>query len=123
MKPTVRKTLRRQRRKRRVRKRVTGTAERPRLTVFRSHKNIYAQIIDDRLGRTLVAASTLDKQLRQKVGEDAGSKAGAQVVGEALAAKAGQAGIKKVVFDRNGYPFHGRVRELADAARKGGLEF
>ncbi len=118
MKATVKKTLQRMRRKARVRKHVFGTTERPRLTVFRSHKNIYAQIIDDTAGRTLVAASSLDE------GEGyGGNKQRAEVVGTTLAAKAVQAGIKKVVFDRNGYPYHGRVQELANAARKGGLEF
>lgn len=118
MKATVKKTLQRKRRRARVRKHIFGTAERPRLTVFRSHKNIYAQIIDDTIGRTIVAASTL--------GEDegyGGNKQVAQVVGTALAAKALEAGIKTVVFDRNGYPYHGRIQELANAAREGGLKF
>ena len=123
MKPARRKTFRRLRRKRRVRKRVTGTGERPRLTVSRSHKNIYAQIIDDTAGRTIVAASTMEKPLRKKLGDNSGNKGAAQEVGAVLAAKAGKAGIRKVVFDRNGYPFHGRVKALAEAARKGGLEF
>ena len=122
MKPIVKKVLRRQRRKLRVRRHVVGTAERPRLTVFRSHKNIYAQIIDDGAGCTLVAASSMEKLICQQVATG-GNRAAAIVVGTSLAAKAVEAGIKKVVFDRNGYPFHGRVRELADAARKGGLEF
>jgi large subunit ribosomal protein L18 len=123
MKAIVRKILQRERRKRRVRKRVSGTMERPRLTVFRSHSNIYAQIIDDIAGRTLVAASSLEGPIHQKVGDHGGNKSAAKVVGTALAEKAVQAGIKKVVFDRSGYPYHGRIRELADAARKGGLEF
>jgi large subunit ribosomal protein L18 len=114
---------RRRRRKRHVRKRVAGTPERPRLTVFRSHKNIYAQIIDDTAGRTLVSASTREKPMRQKVTGSAANKGAAALVGAALAAKAVEAGIKKVVFDRNGYAYHGRVQQLADAARKGGLEF
>ncbi len=117
------KNKRRVRRKRHVRKKVTGTPQRPRLTVFRSHKNIYAQIIDDTAGRTLVAASTMEGQSRQDLGDDRGNKAAAAVVGESLATKAVEAGIKMVVFDRNGYPYHGRIRELADAARKAGLEF
>ena len=123
MKPTVKKQIQRLRRKKHVRKNVSGTPDRPRLTVFRSQKNIYAQIVDDTVGRTLVAASTQDKPLREQLGEGGGNQAAAEVVGSALAAKAVQAGIRKVVFDRNGYPFHGRVKELADAARKGGLEF
>jgi large subunit ribosomal protein L18 len=116
------KTARRERRKLHVRKKVNGTAQRPRLTVFRSHKNIYAQIIDDMGGRTLAAASSMEKALREAL-KSGSNKAAAMAVGTALASKALQAGIKKVVFDRNGYPFHGRVRELADAARKAGLDF
>lgn len=123
MKPITRKLLRRLRRKRRVRKTVTGTPERPRLTVFRSHTNIYAQIVDDTAGRTLVAASSMEKPLRERLSRMGGNKAAATAVGAELAVKAAQAGIKKVVFDRNGYPYHGRIRELAEAARKGGLEF
>ena len=122
MKTIKKRLLRRQRRKRRVRRTVEGTPQRPRLTVFRSHKNIYAQIIDDAAGRTIVSASSMDKPLRRQV-SDGGNRAAAKVIGAALAAKAVQAGISKVVFDRNGYPFHGRVRALADAAREGGLEF
>jgi large subunit ribosomal protein L18 len=123
MKPITKKIMKRLRRKLRVRKTVTGTPQRPRLTVFRSHKNIYAQIIDDSAKRTLVAASSMEKPMRQRLGDCRGNKAAAQAVGETLAVKAVKAGIKKVVFDRNGYPFHGRIRELAEAARKGGLEF
>jgi len=123
MKPILRKIEKRQKRKLRVRKNVSGTPQRPRLTVFRSHSNIYAQIIDDTDGRTLVAASSMEKPVRAKLPAGGGNKGAAQVVGEALAAKAIEAGIKKVVFDRNGYPYHGRIKELADAARKGGLEF
>ncbi len=120
MKLLEKKKLQRERRKLRVRKHVTGTAERPRLTVFRSHKNIYAQLIDDMAGRTLMSASSQEESFEAALGSN---KKAAQAVGTALAAKATGAGIKKVVFDRNGYPFHGRVRELAEAARKGGLEF
>jgi len=123
MKPIVKKLLQRQRRKHRVRKKIAGTPDRLRLSVFRSHKNIYAQIIDDTVGRTLAAASSLEKSAVAALTGGGGNKAAAQVVGTALAAKAIQAGIKKVVFDRNGYSYHGRIRELADAARKGGLEF
>jgi large subunit ribosomal protein L18 len=123
MKPIAKKVMQRQRRKLRVRKHVLGTSERPRLSVFRSHKQIYAQIIDDLAGRTLVAASTLEESLQSELAKGKSNKAAAQVVGAALAAKAQQAGIKKVVFDRNGYPYHGRVKELADAARKAGLQF
>jgi len=123
MKPIEKKILQRQRRKSRVRRHVFGTPERPRLTVFRSHKNIYAQIIDDQAGQTLVAASSLDKGGSEKPDKGGGNKAAAVVVGQSLGVKAVQRGIKKVVFDRNGYPYHGRIRELADAARKAGLEF
>ncbi len=123
MKPIDRKTLQRQRRKRRSRKRISGTPDKPRLTVFRSHKNIYAQIIDDLAGRTLVSASSREEPLRKRLGDGGGSKTAAVVVGQSVADKATQAGIKRVVFDRNGYPFHGRVKELADAARKAGLNF
>lgn len=122
MKSTVKKTLQRRRRKRHVRKNVAGTSDRPRLTVFRSHKNIYAQIVDDLDGRTLVSSSTMEKPLRAELG-DGGNKAAAEAVGKAVAAKAIEAGIKAVVFDRNGYAYHGRVKQLAEAARKGGLEF
>ena len=122
MNDTKKKALRRRRRKRHVRKRVSGTQDRPRLTVFRSHKNIYAQIVDDEVGRTLVTSSSMEKPVAAKL-SGGGNKAAAQVVGEALAAKAIEAGIKKVVFDRNGYAYHGRIRELAEAARSGGLEF
>ena len=123
MKPIMKKQVRRKRRKSHVRKKVTGTGDRPRLTVSRSHKNIYAQIIDDAAGRTIVAASTVEGPVREKLGDGSGNKAAAAVVGTALAAKAVEAGIRKVVFDRNGYSYHGRIRELAEAARKGGLKF
>ena len=122
MKAIEKKNLRRTRRKRHVRKNVNGTPDRPRLTVFRSHKNIYAQIIDDLDGRTLVSASTMVKTVAETL-QGSGNKDAARKVGETLAAMAVEAGIKKVVFDRNGYAYHGRVKELADAARKGGLEF
>jgi len=122
MKDILRKQKRRLRRRIHVRKQVTGTADRPRLTVFRSHKNIYAQIIDDSAGRTLVAASSMEKSLQDGLTNRA-SKQAAKKIGTALAAKAIQKGVKKVVFDRNGYMFHGRIRELAEAARKAGLEF
>ena len=117
MKAIVKQRAQRTRRKAHVRKNVFGTIERPRLTVFRSHKNIYAQLIDDDAGQTLAAASSEDG------GVYGGNKTAAQAVGTALAAKAAEAGILKVVFDRNGYPYHGRVAALADAAREGGLKF
>lgn len=104
----------------RVRMKVSGTTERPRLAVFRSEKNIYAQIIDDVKAVTLVAASSKDKDFSLKVGSN---KEAAKAVGEAIAKKALEKGIKNVVFDRGGYVYHGRVKELAEAAREAGLEF
>ena len=103
----------------RVRGKVTGTAERPRLNVFRSAKNIYAQIIDDVAGVTLAAASTLDKEFTG----NGGNKEAARKVGEMIAGRAAEKGISEVVFDRGGYIFHGRVKELAEGAREGGLKF
>lgn len=114
--------LARKRRHRRVRKKIFGTAERPRLDVFRSLRHIYAQIIDDEQGHTLVAASTLDPDLRdQLTGLD--KTAQAKVVGKALAERALVKRIRKVVFDRGGCKYHGRVKALAEASREGGLEF
>ena len=107
------------RRHRRVRKKVRGTAERPRLAVFRSNKHISAQVIDDRSGRTLASASTVEADLR----DTGGNVTAATKVGERLAARAKDAGVDTVVFDRGGNRYHGRVAALADAARKGGLEF
>lgn len=106
----------------RVRKRIAGTSERPRLDVFRSLNHIYAQVIDDTNGNTLVAASTLDEALKGKIGFG-GNKAAAAEVGKLVAQKAINKGIKQVVFDRGGYIYHGRIKELADAAREAGLEF
>jgi large subunit ribosomal protein L18 len=106
----------------RVRKKVNGTQERPRMNVFRSLNNIYAQIIDDTTGNTLVSASTLDAAIKGKVA-NAGNKEAAKEVGKLIASKAIDKGIKQVVFDRGGYIYHGRVKELADAAREAGLDF
>lgn len=100
----------------RVRHKISGTAERPRLCVFRSNKNIYAQIIDDVAGTTLASASSLEL-------ESGANKDAAKSVGELIAAKALEKGVKEVVFDRGGYLYHGRVKELAEAARAGGLQF
>ncbi len=111
------------RRKKRVRKKVRGISEKPRLCVFRSSRHIYAQIIDDSTGRTLAGTSSLSKELGSKIGKNAGNKEGAAVVGAAVAAAALKKEIKKVVFDRNGFLYHGRVKVLAEAARKNGLEF
>ncbi|MCX7779977.1 MAG: 50S ribosomal protein L18 [Negativicutes bacterium] len=106
----------------RVRKTVVGTAERPRLNVFRSLSHIYAQIINDKTGTTLVAASTLDKDIAASV-EYGGNIEAAKAVGAAIAKRALEKGITKVVFDRAGYLYHGRVAALAQAAREAGLEF
>ena len=111
------KNLRRQRRQQRARTRFQGTAARPRLNVFRSLNHIYAQIIDDQAGATLVAASS------QKADGAGGNLAAAKAVGQAIAARAQEKGIRHVVFDRAGYPYHGRVKALADAAREAGLQF
>ncbi len=116
------RTVARLKRKLRVRKRVQGSSERPRLCVFRSDKHIYAQIIDDVQGVTLVSASTVAPEFKQM--ELAQGKVGAaQRVGQMVANKAKSQGITRVVFDRNGYIYHGRVRALADSAREAGLEF
>ncbi|MCL6447556.1 MAG: 50S ribosomal protein L18 [Armatimonadetes bacterium] len=112
----------RQKRRFRVRKRVVGTPERPRLNVFRSLKHIYAQIVDDTRGITLVSASTLSPELRGSL-SGGGNREAASAVGRLIAEKALQKGIKKVVFDRAGYLYHGRVKTLAEAARENGLEF
>lgn len=104
----------------RVRKKITGTAERPRLNIFRSSKHMYAQIIDDTTGVTLAAASTKDKGL--EVG-NGGNVEAARQVGALIAQRAKEKGVSKVVFDRSGYLYHGRVQALADAAREAGLEF
>jgi len=110
------------RRKRHVRRKISGTPERPRLSVFRSNRHIYAQIIDDAAGVTLVATSTHAKDLREQVAPGGNRKAAAGI-GEALAKKALDMGIKCVCFDRNRYQYHGRVKSLAEAARKAGLAF
>ena len=113
---TTKKEERRIKIKYRIRKSGFGTAERPRMSVFRSNKQIYVQVINDVEGKTLVAASSLGLETMPKIQQ-------AEKVGELIAAKAQEAGVKAVVFDRNGYLYHGRVKSLADAARKGGLNF
>jgi large subunit ribosomal protein L18 len=112
----------RARRHHRVRKKVEGSTERPRLSVFRSNEHIYAQVIDDTLGRTLVAASTVDKLLVNGLAGKTKTE-DAQAVGKAVAERALEAGITKVVFDRGGFRYHGRIKALADAAREAGLNF
>jgi large subunit ribosomal protein L18 len=120
MAKTAQKVLNRQRIKRRVRAKVSGSAERPRLSVFRSNRHIYAQLIDDLAGRTLAAASTVEADLSA---ESAARTEQAKTVGQRLAERAKEAGIERVVFDRNGFRFHGRVRAVAEGARAGGLQF
>lgn len=112
----------RTRRRFRVRKAVRGTAERPRLTVHRSHRNLSCQIIDDMAGKTVVSASTQDKDLRPKVAYG-GNKQAAETLGAIIAERALAAGVKQVCFDRGQFKYHGRVAALADAARKAGLSF
>lgn len=116
------RNVKRKKRHLRVRKRLFGTAERPRLNVFRSSKNIYAQLIDDTVGHTVAAASTLDPEFKAK-GISAGTVEAARVVGELVAKRALDKGYKVVVFDRGGYLYHGRVKALAEGAREGGLDF
>lgn len=116
------KRLARQRRHRRVRKTIFGTAERPRLNVFRSLKHIYGQVIDDTTGCTLVSASTMDREVTALLGEKTKTEQ-ASVVGQVLARRALEKGISRVVFDRGGWAYHGRVKALADGARQEGLEF
>ncbi|MBI4710134.1 MAG: 50S ribosomal protein L18 [Nitrospirae bacterium] len=112
----------RERRHERARKKIYGTSERPRLNIFKSLKHVYAQIIDDSKGATLAAASSQSKDFSKKI-KTGGNIAAAKEVGTLVAKKAVEKGIKKVVFDRGGYPYHGRVKTLADAAREAGLEF
>jgi large subunit ribosomal protein L18 len=106
----------------RVRTKLAGTPERPRLSVYRSLNHIYAQVIDDRTGRTLVWASSLDKEMRKQL-KGGGNVAASKVVGKAIAERARAAGIEQVVFDRGGYKYHGRIQALAEAAREAGLKF
>jgi large subunit ribosomal protein L18 len=116
------KDLHRQRVHERVRNRVEGTPERPRLAVYRSLGHIYAQVIDDRSGKTLVSASSIDGQTKKNL-KGGGNIAAAKVIGKTVAERAKAAGVNKVVFDRGGYKYHGRVKALADAAREAGLQF
>ncbi|MBA4603185.1 50S ribosomal protein L18 [Thermoactinomyces mirandus] len=121
----IRKEDRNKKRKKRhlrVRNKIMGTAERPRLNVFRSSKNIYAQLIDDMAGHTLAAASSLDEEVKGK-GVNGGTVDAARAVGELIAKRAVDKGYQSVVFDRGGYIYHGRVKALAEGAREGGLDF
>lgn len=117
---TAQKQVIRFKRKKRIRSRIEGSLETPRFSVFRSNKNIYAQLIDDVKGHTLVSVSTLDQELKDQNG---GSIEGAKLLGNLVAKKAIAKNIAKVVFDRSGYLYHGRIKAIADAAREGGLKF
>ena len=124
MKLPVKELVGREKRHLRVRKNVTGTAERPRLSVFRSQQHIYAQLIDDDRACTLAAASSLSKELKAELGKRLGrDKKAAALVGKLIAEKAREKKVACVVFDRGGYKYHGRVKEVAEAARKAGLKF
>jgi large subunit ribosomal protein L18 len=116
---------RRDRIKFRIRKRMQGTAERPRLTIFRSSAHIYVQVIDDLAGKTVAAASSIDAKVKgtMETGTRGANKKGAELVGKAIAERLKEQGITRVVFDRNGFLYHGRVRAVAEAARAAGLEF
>jgi large subunit ribosomal protein L18 len=116
---------RRQRIKFRIRKRMRGTTERPRLSVFRSVSHIYVQVIDDSAGQTVASASTIDAAVKDKMDNDtrAGNRKGAELVGKTIAERLKEKGITRVIFDRNGFLYHGRVRAVAEAARAAGLEF
>lgn len=113
----------RERRHRRVRAKVSGTTQRPRLNVFRSSAHIYAQVIDDTQSHTLVAASDLEEAVRERAGEGADKSARARAVGEVIAERAKSAGVELVTFDRGGFLYHGRIKAVADGAREGGLKF
>jgi large subunit ribosomal protein L18 len=116
---------RRDRIKHRLRKRIRGTEQRPRLTVYRSVAHIYVQVVDDMTGRTIASASSVEPSLKGTFAKEAkgGNVAGAQAVGKAIAQRLGDKGVKRVVFDRNGFLYHGRIKAVADAAREAGLEF
>jgi large subunit ribosomal protein L18 len=111
------------RRKKRVRSRLKGTPDKPRLSVFKSAKHIYAQIIDDSTARTLAEASSLSKDIKPQLRGKGGNKDGATLIGDFIAKRALEKGIKRVIFDRNGFLYHGRIKALAEAARQSGLEF
>ncbi len=116
------KSIARRRRHNRVRKKLSGTAERPRLSVFRSLRHIYAQIIDDEIGHTLVSASTSDSEMTEQI-EGLNKTDQAQLVGKVLAERALAKGVNQVVFDRSGYKYHGRIKALAEGSREAGLKF
>lgn len=122
-KKSIEKTRRRERAHLRLRRRIEGTSERPRLCVFKSSRYVYAQIVDDTRGVTVAAAASLEPAIRETLGSGAGTIAAARKVGEVVAERARAAGIERVVFDRGGYRYHGKVRELAEGARSRGLQF
>ena len=113
----------RARRRKIIRKKISGTSDKPRLSVYRSLKNTYVQLIDDMAGRTLTALATNSAELKEKVKKDAGNVKGAALLGTAVAQVCKEKGITTIVFDRSGYAYHGKVKALADAMRKGGLKF
>lgn len=117
---TDKKTIRRNKIKQRIRKKIRGTAEKPRLSVFKSNREIYAQVINDLEGKTLASASSRDKDIASKKGTKSEK---AKLVGNIIAGKAKEAGVETIVLDRSGYMYHGRIKALAEAARKGGLKF
>ncbi|MDX9789467.1 MAG: 50S ribosomal protein L18 [Candidatus Kapaibacterium sp.] len=123
MKVQYLKAKRRLKRKAHVRSKISGTNERPRLTVFKSIGEIYVQVINDVTGTTIASASSIDKEVKSMIKDGMTKTAQSQIVGDVIAKRAKQANITKVAFDRNGYIYHGRVKALADAARQGGLEF
>ena len=117
------KPIARQKRRRRIRKKISGTSSRPRLAVFRSARHIYAQLIDDERGVTLAGASSTSKEISDRLGEVKGKTEVAKIVGQAIAEAGKAKGIEQVAFDRGGYLYHGRVKALAEGAREGGLKF
>jgi len=121
--PAKARRVARTKRHARVRRKIVGSAERPRLCVFRSLKNIYAQMVDDESGKTVVSASSLDKEVKESLGDAKGKLAASKAVGLLVAKRAKETGIERACFDRAGYRFRGRVKALADAAREGGLLF
>ncbi len=123
MKSTSPRLSRRRRRQHRIRRQLNGSAERPRLSVFRSARHIYVQAIDDLSGRTLAAASTIDKALDEQIKTGTGNRDAAATVGKVIAERLRAAGVEQVVFDRGGNRYHGRVKSLADGAREAGLKF
>ncbi len=123
MEAAKKRILVRKRKKRHIRKRLSGTAERPRVSVFRSAKHIYAQAIDDTVGKTLASVSSLDKDVRESIEGYTGNKAAASVAGKLFGERLKEKGLTKIVFDRNGFLYHGRIKCLADAIRETGIKF